>query len=254
MSQSINDYVKLATGTSGSTLVALIKRALAEKTIFVYGELLALEQVKSLEKATGEDKKVFDSLQLFAYGDYQDFKNGGENKYGKLNDTQIKKLKMLTIATFGAKSSEITYDKLQKALDMKNVRDIEDLILDTIYEGIINAKLDQNAKIVKIDYAMGRDVKLEQLKEMQLVLNVWLKKSDDLIQGIEEKIKYAQGEWKMNILRKEEFEKQLDERKHQLQLLLTNELEEGGGGRRKKGGRMGLGMLMGGIMRGFQRN
>jgi len=252
MSQSINDYIKLATGTSGSTLVALIKRSLGEKTLFVYGELLALDQVKNLEKGSGDDKKIYDQLQLFAYGDYQDYKNGGECKYGTLNATQIKKLKMLTIASLGAKSSEITYDKLMKALDMNNVRDIEDLILDTIYEGLIFAKLDQNAKIVQIDFAMGRDVKPEQLKEMQLVLANWLKKSEELIQTIEDKIKYAQGEWKMNILRKDEFDKQLDERKHQLQLLLTSELEEGGGGRRKKGGRMGLGMLMGGLMRGFR--
>jgi len=180
-------------------------------------------------------------------------KNGGESKYGTLNPTQIKKLKMLTIASLGAKSSEISYDRLQKALDVNNVRDFEDIILDTIYEGLIFAKLDQSEKIVQIDFAIGRDVKTEQLKEMQIVLANWLKKSEELIQTIEDKVKYAQGEWKMNILRKDEFEKQLDERKHQLQLLLTSELEEGGGGRRKgKGGRMGLGMLMGGLMRGFR--
>jgi len=252
MSQTINDYVKLATGTTGSTLIALIKKSLSEKTIFVYGELLALDNVKNLEKATGDDKKIYEQLQLFAYGDYQDYKNGGETKYGTLNPTQTKKLKMLTIASLGAKSSEITYERLQKALDVTNVRDFEDIILDTIYEGLIFAKLDQSEKIVQIDFAIGRDVKTEQLKEMQIVLANWLKKSEELIQTIEDKVKYAQGEWKMNILRKDEFEKQLDERKHQLQLLLTSEMEEGGGGRRKKGGRMGLGMLMGGLMRGFR--
>eukprot|EP01091_Cochliopodium_minus_P009899 TRINITY_DN253_c0_g1_i1.p1 TRINITY_DN253_c0_g1~~TRINITY_DN253_c0_g1_i1.p1 ORF type:complete len:254 (+),score=90.96 TRINITY_DN253_c0_g1_i1:59-820(+) len=252
MSQTINDYVKLATGTSGSTLVALIKKALSEKAIFVYGELLSLDNVKNLEKGSAEEKKIFEQLQLFAYGDYQDFKNGGESKYGALNPTQTKKLKMLTVAAFGAKSSEITYDRIQKALDLNNVRELEDLILDSIYEGLIFAKLDQSEKIVQIDFAIGRDVKIDQIKEMQIVLQTWLKKSEELIQTIEDKVKYAQGEWKMNILRKDEFEKQLDERKHQLQLLLSSELEEGGGGRRKKGGRMGLGMLMGGLMRGFR--
>ena len=252
MSQTIQDYVKLATGTSGSTLIALIKRALAEKGIFVYGELLALDNVKSLEKGSSDDKKVFDTLELFAYGDFQDYKNGGESKYGTLTATQIKKLKMLTIASLGAKSSEISYDRLASALEMKNVRDIEDLILDTIYEGLIFAKLDQAEKILQIDYAMGRDVKPEQLNEMKVVLTNWLLKSEELVQTIEQKVKYAQGEWKMNILRREEFEKQLDERKHQLLMLLSSDLEEGGGGRRKKGGRMGLGMLMGGLMRGFR--
>ena len=252
MSQTIQDYVKLATGTSGSTLIALVKRALSEKTIFVYGELLALDAVKKLSSGSSEEKKVFDQLELFAYGDYQEYKKAGEGKYGTLTATQLKKLKMLTIASLGAKSSELTYDRLMEALDMNNVRDMEDLILDTIYEELIFAKLDQSLKIVQIDYAMGRDVKPELLSEMQLVLKNWLIKSEHLIHTIEDKVKYAQGEWKMNQLRKIEFDKQLEERKQQLQLLLTSEFEEGGGGRRKKGGRMGLGMLMGGLMRGFR--
>jgi len=256
MSQTIQDYVKLATGTSGTTLVALIKRALAERGIFVYGELLSLENVAVLVKGNEEEKKQYEQLQLFAYGDYPDFKKGGESKYGKLNPAQIKKLKMLTIASLGSKSSELTYDRLGSALDINNVRELEDLILDTIYEGLLFAKLDQAGKIVQVDYAIGRDVKKDQLESMQQVLTTWLSRSEELDKKIEEKIKYSQGEWKMNATRKEEFDKQLSERKEQLQMILASELEEGSGGRRggRKGqGRMGLGLgMLQGLMRGLR--
>jgi len=89
----------------------------------------------------------------------QTLKKGGESKYGKLNPAQIKKLKMLTIASLGSKSSELTYDRLSKSLDVNNVRELEDLILDTIYEGLLFAKLDQAGKIVQVDHSIGRDVK-----------------------------------------------------------------------------------------------
>jgi len=257
MSQTIQDYLKLATGTSGTTLVALIKRALLERGIFVYGELLSLENVQILSKGGEEEKRQFEQLQLFAYGDYPDFKSGGETKYGKLNPAQIKKLKMLTIASLGAKSSQLTYDRLSKALDINNVRELEDLILDTIYEGLLFAKLDQAGKIVQVDYSIGRDVKKEQLEGMQKVLSIWLARSEELDKKIEEKVKYSQGEWKMNITRKEEFDKLLTEKKEQLQMLLATELEEGGGGRRGgrkgQGGRMGLGLgMLQGLMRGLR--
>jgi len=257
MSQTVQDYVKLAIGTSGTTLVALIKRALAERGIFVYGELISLDNVIALAKGNEDEKRQYEQLQLFAYGDYPDYKQGGESKYGKLNPAQIKKLKMLTIASYGAKSSVLHYDRLSQALDINNVRELEDLILDTIYEGLLFAKLDQAGKIVQVDYAIGRDVKKDQLADMQKVLASWLLRSEELDKKVEEKIKYSQGEWKMNATRKEEFEKQLSERKEQLQMILASELEEGGGGRRggRKGqgrmGGLGLGMLQG-LMRGLR--
>jgi len=120
---------------------------------------------------------------------------------------------MLTIANEGARSSQLSYDRLSTALDINNVRELEDLILDTIYEGLIFAKLDQAEKIVQVDYAFGRDVKKEQLQEMQTVLSNWLSRSDELLQKIDEKLKYCTTEWKMNAIRKEEFDKALNEKK-----------------------------------------
>lgn len=252
MSQTIQDYVKLATGTSSSTLLPLVKKALKDKNIFVYGELLSLKNVQALEKGDEAQKQVFAQLNLFAFGTYEDYKKD-KKQYGDLNNTQVKKLKMLTIASFGSKNSELAYGELSKALDIDNVRELEDLILEAIYAGLIEAKLDQALKTVQVDNAFGRDVKKEGIPALQETLAEWLKRSEALAGKIDEKIKYSQGEWKMNIIRREQFEEQLEKRKEQLQALLLSALEEGQGGRRRRGqGRFGLGMLQG-LLRGMNK-
>lgn len=49
-----------------------------------------------------------------------------------------KKLKFLTILTLATKQKAIPYDKLMEELDMKNVRDLEDIIIEAIYAGMFS--------------------------------------------------------------------------------------------------------------------
>ncbi|RZF35788.1 hypothetical protein LSTR_LSTR013749, partial [Laodelphax striatellus] len=52
----------------------------------------------------------------------------------------------------------IPYSILLKDLDIKNVRDLEDLIIEAIYADIIHGKLDQKNSQLELDYAIGRDM------------------------------------------------------------------------------------------------
>lgn len=74
------------------------------------------------------------TLNLFAYGTYKDYL---ENKtdYLELTPAQCKKLQHLTIATLATQEKCIPYSVLLKELDIKNVRDLEDLIIEAIYAG-----------------------------------------------------------------------------------------------------------------------
>ena len=91
----------------------------------------------------------------------------------KLTPLQLKKLKHLTIVSLAAKNrvsymytllwnrnefiylvlfwfsiQSIPYSTLQEELDIRDLRELEDLIIEAIYAGIIQAKLDQkNAKV-----------------------------------------------------------------------------------------------------------
>lgn len=74
-------------------------------------------------------------MNLFAYGTYSDYIQN-KNNYLQLTPNQTKKLQHLTIVTLATKSKCIPYTNLLKELDIKNVRDLEDLIIEAIYAGL----------------------------------------------------------------------------------------------------------------------
>lgn len=78
----------------------------------------------------------FKTLNLFAYGTYKDYLEN-KSEYLELTPVQCKKLQHLTIATLATQEKCIPYSVLLKELDIKNVRDLEDLIIEAIYAGEI---------------------------------------------------------------------------------------------------------------------
>jgi COP9 signalosome complex subunit 7 len=62
---------------------------------------------------------------------------------------------------------------LLKTLDIENLRELEDLLIDGMYRGIFQGKLDQKNASVEIFEAMGRDISDTNLDEMINVLSDW---------------------------------------------------------------------------------
>ena len=58
-------------------------------------------------------------------------------------------------------------------LDIPNVRELEDLIIEAIYQDVIKGKLDQKRKQLEIEYTMGRDLRPGQIDQMLEVLGAW---------------------------------------------------------------------------------
>ena len=53
---------------------------------------------------------------------------------------------MITIADMASKDKDIGYDTLMSTLDIKDLRELEDLIIDCIYNELLKGKLDQMNK------------------------------------------------------------------------------------------------------------
>ena len=53
------------------------------------------------------------------------------------------KLRQLSLVSLAHASKKVSYEELQLALGITNVRELEDLIIDTIYAGILEGRLDQ---------------------------------------------------------------------------------------------------------------
>lgn len=78
--------------------------------------------------------KFLHTLNLFAFGTFKDYVANSVNLI-ELTDIMVKKLKHLTIVTMAIGQKCIAYDDLQQELAIEHVRDLEDLIIESIYAG-----------------------------------------------------------------------------------------------------------------------
>jgi len=60
-----------------------------------------------------------------------------------------------------------------QALDISNVRELEDLIIDAIYLDLFHGKLDQKEEQLEVTYTMGRDLEPGKLEQILAALKDW---------------------------------------------------------------------------------
>ncbi len=58
-------------------------------------------------------------------------------------------------------------------LGISNLRELEDLVIEGIYYGLLEAKLDQKNQHVEVVFAMGRDLHEGDVAKMIQTLNAW---------------------------------------------------------------------------------
>jgi len=187
-SHNLEQYVLLAKSARGAGLVALINQTLEAPGVYVFGELIEMPSVKALEKS--ENESHWKLLNIFAFGTYSDYK-ANASSLPALTPAQLKKLRHLTIVSFAAKSKFIPYSLLLQELDIKNLRELEDLIIDAIYADIIHGKLDQKNKQLEVDFAIGRDITPETVNRVSEVLQDWCDGCESVLRSIEKQIQRA---------------------------------------------------------------
>ena len=112
-------------------------------------------------------------MKLFAFGTYDEFKANSSN-LPQLDDPQALKLKQLTIVSLASDSKVIPYETLLAALDLKDTRTLEDVIIEGMYAGLFAGKLDQKTKQFHVTETAGRDCKPGELADMISVLKAWV--------------------------------------------------------------------------------
>ncbi|KAL6746638.1 hypothetical protein V8C86DRAFT_1473849 [Haematococcus lacustris] len=185
----VQQFVLLAKGARGKALADLISKATAAPGVYGFGELLASLNVAEVTK---DDLAPFYSLlQLFAFGTWADYKAQSAS-LPQLNEQQSSKLKQLTVVSLALQTKVIPYTQLQQALDISTVRQLEDfLITECFYAGLIKGKLDQRQACLHIHDVVGRDVRQEQVQQLEAGLLSWLHQAEALITSIEARVAYA---------------------------------------------------------------
>lgn len=58
------------------------------------------------------------------------------------------------------------YEQLKTELGYDNIRDLESMLIECIYEGLIEGKLDQAQQRMEVDKTIGRDVRPNELDNL----------------------------------------------------------------------------------------
>lgn len=157
----LQQFCVLAKNANGAALLDVIKQVLDAPNVFVFGELLVEPNVTEVSKCyirnntqliptdlqlkNGPDANYYDTLNLFAYGTYKQYRANPE-KYIELTPAMQKKLQHLTIVSLAIQSKSIPYAVLLSELEIDNVRHLEDIIIEAIYAGELSVGSDRNSK------------------------------------------------------------------------------------------------------------
>ncbi|CAM9443236.1 unnamed protein product [Ectocarpus sp. 6 AP-2014] len=186
--EGLVQFLVLAKGAKGAACVALIQQVLSNKKLFVFGELLAMPNVQALAGTPHEPHLRL--LETFAYGTYADAQAKAD-QLPKLTGAQVDKLRMLSVVSLAHTSKVVPYAAMKTALGIDSIRRLEDVIFDTMYAGLLQGKLDQRQAVLKVKYAMARDVRVDELTIMIDKLGSWASTTQVLLETLEGSVTQA---------------------------------------------------------------
>jgi len=184
-------FATVVRNAKGKNVSIVIKSALGNPGTYSFGSLLNEPAVLELDTMPSE-KPWLDLLKVFAYGTFASYKGTQEAlKLPPLSAEMTTKLKRLTIVTHAGANKILAYDLLLKELEISNVRELEDMIIDCVYLGLIKGKLDQKKRAFEVSSAMGRDIGPDDLDYMLAKLGSWSSVSQQTLEALEKRIKEA---------------------------------------------------------------
>ncbi|XP_067950946.1 COP9 signalosome complex subunit 7b-like [Watersipora subatra] len=216
---ALEQFLLLAKSTKGAGAVALIKQVLGAPNLYVFSELLECSSIQQLDESP-DYKPYVDLLRIFAYGTCTAY-IARKHSLPELSPQMIKKLRHLTIASLATKCKHIPYSLLLKELDLHNVRELEDLIIEAIYAGVIKARMDQNHQRLEVNYVIGRDVEKSKLPELLNILERWTQACTDNLEDITTQLTAAQEARAAETKRKLQAETEVANIKKTLKLTST---------------------------------
>lgn len=174
----------------------------------------------------GADNKHLKTLKLFAYDNYQTYRANRDEYLSDLKPQQLKKLKMISIVDLAQRNKVLHYRDLMSQLDISNLRELEDLIIDCMYNDLAQGKLDQMHQQFHVVHTFGRDVRESDIASMLKKLEDWDEQLEQSQVLIEQKVKdcnasiISQYERQLNMelemrTRRDEMLKEIEEGKDQ---------------------------------------
>jgi len=172
--------------------------------VFVFGELLDLQNIKDLENSEAT-APYYNLLKFFAFRTYKDLQEESQN-LPEVTSQMIHKLRMLSVVSLAETQKLIPYTTLQTELGLESIREVEDMIIEGISSGIVTGKLDQKNSYFEVDFVIGRDIQPADFSGIIGVLSGWCDTCDSMLTSVEGQIDQLNGDKAGKIAHRQELD------------------------------------------------
>ncbi|PVF97538.1 hypothetical protein CPB86DRAFT_874012 [Serendipita vermifera] len=202
----LEPFLLMSKSAKGAAAAKLVQDATAAQGVYVFAQLLDVPNIRDLQNSQ-EYSSSYALLELFAHGTYQDYKAKSAS-LPSLNNMQLTKLKYLSLASMAMQKRILPYSNLLVDLEISSIRELEDLIIDAIYQNIVQGKLDQKQQQFEVEFTMGRDLRINQLPALLQELKQWSGRTAGVIDALDKKIEAVNQEEKAAKIAAEQHELQ----------------------------------------------
>ncbi|WKX90303.1 hypothetical protein Q1695_009278 [Nippostrongylus brasiliensis] len=138
-----------------------IECAITNPRILNVSEMFNCPGIQALQQT---NPLLFKTLQVFSYGTVKDLP-----KEVDLPPAALSKLRQLSLISLAANSSsnrQLPYAEVMQFLELSATRELEDIVIDAIYNKLIKARLDSKGQFVEVDDWASRDTPLEAIPDI----------------------------------------------------------------------------------------
>jgi len=212
--QALDQFVILAQTVTGRACEALVRDALDHSSVFVFGELLDCQNVQAL-RGSPDGTALLELLRIFAYGTYPDYR-AQRSQLPELSAAQLRKLQLLTVVSLATKDKHIGFADLQAALDVSTARELEDLIIETVYQNLIVGKMDQENQCLIVESCACRDCRDEDIDYILETLSTWHESAQQMLSSIDGMVQHSTESFEKYRSTREDLEKLVQSTKENL--------------------------------------
>jgi translation initiation factor 3 subunit M len=166
------------------------REAILSDEIYQCDHLFSLEAVKLLEKHP-QHNALYHLLQIFAQEKLDSFQ-AFQAKHpdflqnaGLTSENCLRKIRLLSLASLGADSSEVPYALIAGTLQISE-DDVESWIIDAVSVKLIEAKLNQLKRIANISFCVQRVFGPPQWRQLSTKLTKWKSSVHHILQTVQQ--------------------------------------------------------------------
>lgn len=171
--------------------VDVIVQAVRLPKLYRFDTLLELDSIKRFEHLDGDYKLLYKLICIFVRDDlavFMDFKAEHEQLLSKYEiDATVAqtKMRLLTFASLGIDSPDLTYEMIASGLQISE-DEVEDWVISAISSGLVDAKINQLKSSVAIYRSTQRMFTREEWLPLSERINIWKQNIGDLLQSLRE--------------------------------------------------------------------